>query len=166
MAKRLIYFVVLIVVLSALWLLLSGKWTHIFLLCMGAVSVAAAVYMTVRMGLLDGETVPFGGLPKFLGYWAWLGGEIFKANLQVVKLALAPSVDIKPVVVRVPSARGSDLAKTTFANSITLTPGTVTVEVEKSGFLVHALDESFADMEAFRDMERRSIEASDGKGPA
>jgi multicomponent Na+:H+ antiporter subunit E len=115
------------------------------------------------MGVLDGESVPFANLLRFGRYWLWLSGEIFKANIAVVRLTLAPTLNIKPVLTRVPAEHGSDLARATFANSITLTPGTVTVEVEEAAFLVHALDESFADQEGFRDMERRSVEASDGR---
>lgn len=164
MGRRLVYIVVLTVVLAALWLLLSGKWDHILLLSVGAASVAFSVFMTVRMGVLDRETAPFAGLLAFMRYWLWLGGEIFKSNIAVVRVAMAPDLNIKPVMTRVASTRGSDLARATFANSITLTPGTVTVEVENTGFLVHALDESFADHEAFRDMERRAIRAAGGEG--
>lgn len=163
MGRRLLYGVLLTLVLAVLWLALSGMWWHMIITSFGAASVVISVYMTVRMGVLDGESVPFANLAGFASYWAWLGGEIFKANIAVVRLALAPQLNIKPVLTRVPSERGSDLARATFANSITLTPGTVTVEVENSGFLVHALDESFADQEAFRDMERRAVDAADGK---
>ncbi|MGJ3230611.1 MAG: Na+/H+ antiporter subunit E [Oceanicaulis sp.] len=163
MGRKLVYIAVLTVVLAVLWLLLSGKWEHILLLTVGALSVVFSVWLTLRMGVLDGEAAPFAGLPRYLGYWVWLGGEIFKANIQVVKLAMAPDLNIKPVMTRVAATRGSDMALATFANSITLTPGTVTVEVEKTGFLVHALDESFADQEAFRDMERRAVAAADGE---
>jgi multicomponent Na+:H+ antiporter subunit E len=164
LGRRLVYIVILTVVLAALWLLLSGKWEHILLLSVGAASVVFSVFMTVRMGVLDGEAAPFGGLPSFMRYWVWLGGEIFKSNIAVVRLALAPDLNIKPVMTRVGSTGGSDLARATFANSITLTPGTVTVEVENTGFLVHALDASFADQEAFRDMERRATGAAGGEG--
>jgi len=163
LGRRLVYIIVLTVVLAALWLLLSGKWDHILLLSVGAASVVFSVFMTVRMGVMDGESAPFGGLPSFVRYWVWLGGEIFRSNIAVVRLALAPDLNIKPVMTRVASTRGSDLARATFANSITLTPGTVTVEVEKTGFLVHALDESFADQDAFRDIERRALRVQ-GKG--
>ena len=162
MGRKLVYIVVLTVVLAVLWLLLSGKVHHIFLLSVGAASVVASVLMMLRMGILDGEAVPFGGFVSFFSYWIWLGGEIFKANIAVVRLVLKPDIDIRPVMTRVAWTGGSDLASATFANSITLTPGTVTVEVEKTGFLVHALDQSFADQVAFRDMERRAIAASDG----
>jgi multicomponent Na+:H+ antiporter subunit E len=157
---------VLTVVLAVLWLALSGMWWHMIITGLGAASVLASVYMTARMGLLDGETVPFANGVRFARYWVWLGGEIFKANIAVVRLALAPDLNIKPVLTRVAADHGSDLARTTFGNSITLTPGTVTVEVEPGGFLIHALDESFADQEAFRDMERRAVRAADGEAQA
>lgn len=166
MGRRLVYGMVLTVVLAVLWLALSGMWWHMIITSLGAASVAASVYMTARMGVLDGESVPFTNMIRFARYWAWLGGEIFKSNIAVVRLALAPNINIKPVLTRVAADHGTDLARTTFANSITLTPGTVTVEVEPGGFLVHALDESFADQEAFRDMERRAVRASDGEAPA
>jgi multicomponent Na+:H+ antiporter subunit E len=164
--RRLVYGIVLTVVLAVLWLALSGMWWHMIITSLGAASVAVSVYMTIRMGVLDGESVPFANLIRYARYWGWLGGEIFKANIAVVRLALAPNLNIKPVLTRVAADHGSDMARTTFANSITLTPGTVTVEVEPGGFLVHALDESFADQEAFRDMERRAVRASDGEAPA
>lgn len=166
MGRRLVYGTVLTGVLAVLWLALSGMWWHMIITSLGAASVAVSVYMTARMGVLDGESVPFADLVRFARYWTWLGGEIFKANIAVVRLALAPNINIKPVLTRVAADHGSDLARTTFANSITLTPGTVTVEVEPGGFLVHALDESFADQEGFRDMERRAVYASDGEAPA
>jgi multicomponent Na+:H+ antiporter subunit E len=164
--RRLLYGIVLTAVLAVLWLALSGMWWHMIITSLGAASVAVSVYMTVRMGVLDGESVPFANMGRFGRYWIWLGGEIFKANIAVVRLALAPDLNIKPVLTRVAAEGGSDMARTTFGNSITLTPGTVTVEVEPGGFLVHALDESFADQEAFRDMERRALRASDGESPA
>ena len=161
MGRRLLYALLLTVVLAILWLALSGMWWHMLITSFGAASVLISVYLTARMGVLDGESVPFANLFRFVAYWVWLGGEIFKANITVVRLALAPQLNIRPVLTRVPVEHGSDLARATFANSITLTPGTVTVEVEPSGFLVHALDESLADQEAFRDMGRRAVHASD-----
>ncbi len=163
MASRLFYGVLLALVLSVLWLLLSGYWFKPLLVGLGAFAVFAAIAMTARMGLLDGESVPFARMPQYLKYWGWLGAEIFKANIAVVRIAMAPDLNIKPVMTRVAVTAKSDMARTTYANSITLTPGTVTIEVEETGFLVHALTEEFADQDAFRDMERRSIEAVEGK---
>ena len=163
MASRLFYGVLLALVLAVLWLLLSGYWFKPLLVGFGVLAVVSALVVTARMGLLDGESVPFARLPQYLKYWGWLGAEIFKANIAVVRIAMAPDLNIKPVMTRVAVTAKSDMARTTYANSITLTPGTVTIEVEETGFLVHALTEEFADQDAFRDMERRSIEAVEGK---
>ncbi len=163
MASRLFYGVLLAFVLAVLWLLLSGYWFKPLLVGFGVLAVVSALVVTARMGLLDGESVPFARLPQYLKYWGWLGAEIFKANIAVVRIAMAPDLNIKPVMTRVAVTAKSDMARTTYANSITLTPGTVTIEVEETGFLVHALTEEFADQDAFRDMERRSIEAVEGK---
>ncbi len=163
MGRRLLYGVILTLVLAIVWLLLSGMWWHGIITGLGVASVIMSIYMAARFGVIDGETVPFNNLVRFGTYWGWLGGEIFKANIDVVKLSLAPDLNIKPVMTRVGVTEGSDLAKTVFANSITLTPGTVTVEVEEGGFLIHALDESFADQEAFIDMGKRATRAADGE---
>jgi multicomponent Na+:H+ antiporter subunit E len=162
-ASRLFYGVLLTVILSVLWLLLSGYWFKPILVGFGVLAVTVALVTTARMGLLDGESVPFARMPHYLKYWSWLGAEIFKANVAVVRIAMAPDLNIKPVMTRVAVSAKTDMARTTYANSITLTPGTVTIEVEETGFLVHALTEEFADQDAFRDMERRSIEAVEGR---
>jgi len=160
--SRLFYGVLLTSVLSAMWLLLSGYWFKPVLVGFGILAVTCSVFMTIRMGLLDGEAAPFSRMVQYLRYWGWLSAEICKANIAVVRIALAPDLNIKPVMTRVAVNARTDMARTIFANSITLTPGTVTVEVEKTGFLVHALTEAFADQEAFRQMERRAVIASEG----
>ena len=102
-------------------------------------------------------------LPQLLTYWAWLVVEIFKANLVVIRACLRSTLDINPALVKVKTGCESDLARTVFANSITLTPGTVSVEVEGNKILVHALYEDSAGPGAFDEMDRRSREACDGK---
>lgn len=159
MSRKLVYIVLLALVLTLLWFLLSGYGFKQPIVTFGLLGVALAVYMSIRMNVLDAESAPFASLPKFLAYWYWLSGEILKANYAVLRLVLSPDLNIKPAMTRASVECTNDLARTTFGNSITLTPGTVTVEVEETGFLIHALDESFADQEAFRDMERRAAKA-------
>lgn len=161
MGRTLAYGVTLTLVLVVLWLVLSGYWYKPLLLSFGALAVACAMAFTVRLGLLDRETAPFLRLVRFAAYWVWLGGEIFKANIYVVRTALRPELDIRPTLVRVPVRVKSDLARATYANSITLTPGTVTLDVERDAFLVHALTPELTDLAAFADMERRVL-AADG----
>ena len=101
--------------------------------------------------------------PQLFAYWAWLLVEIFKANWPVIKACVGARLDINPALVKVKTQCESDLAKTIFANSITLTPGTVTIEVEGDKMLVHALFEEAATPESFHEMDERSLAAADGR---
>lgn len=164
------YGVGLTAVLVVLWLVLSGSYTlsgdHKVLLVMSVLSIAGAVYLTVRMRILDRETVPLRPALALFGYWGWLGREIVAANLAVVKLIMKPEIEVEPRLIRVPVDLRTGLARCVFANSITLTPGTVTVDVEEDGFLIHALDNSFTAPEGFAEMAARTDEASDGRREA
>ena len=157
------YFIGLLIVITALWLGLSGLYKTLLLSLM-AVSVILTMILAVRLKVIDREGVPYGRLPQFLIYWVWLVAEIFKANWQVIKAILSADLTIDPALVKGKTQCESDLAKTVFANSITLTPGTVTVSVEKGSMLVHALHEDAAGPGAFDEMDRRSKLAADGKG--
>lgn len=156
------YVVSLILALAALWLGLSGHYTPL-LLSLGGVSVILAVLLSWRLKILDREGVPYFSLFGFLLYVPWLMGEIFKANVQVIRACLRADLDINPALVKVKTRCKTDLAKTLFANSITLTPGTVTIEVEPNRLLVHALYEEAAGPDAFVDMDERSARAIDGR---
>jgi len=165
--RTFVYGAALVIVLAVLWLVLSGYWYNPLLLSFGGLAVTCAMALTLRLGLLDRETAPFLRLDRFMAYWVWLGGEIFKANIYVVKTSLRPELDIQPTMVRVPVSVKSDIARATFANSITLTPGTVTVDVEEDAFIVHALTPELADLSGFAAMERHVLGADgdlDGDG--
>ena len=155
MASRLFYGVLLALVLAVLWLLLSGYWFKPLLVGFGVFAVIVALVATARMGLLDGESVPFARLPQYLKYWGWLGAEIFKANIAVVRIAMAPDLNIKPVMTRVAVTAKSDMARTTYANSITLTPGTLSLKVDDDHILVHAAHVSGLDDLDEGEMDRR-----------
>ena len=129
--------------------------------------IAFSVFLGHRMvGSLDRELSPYASMIKLAPYWLWLGGEVGKANLQVVKTALKPELDITPRLVRAPLTQTSDFGRAVFANSITLTPGTVSIELEEKEILIHALDASFADHDGFVDMGNRAAAASDLRGGA
>ncbi len=134
----------LFIVLFAVWLLLSGHYTPM-LIGLGVISCAAAVLIARRMDIVDRE-----GHPVHLGlraplYWAWLGWEIVKSNIFVMGRILSPALTISPTVVRVTTHQQSDLGVVTYANSITLTPGTVSMRVEKDEIEVHALTAELAE---------------------
>ncbi len=159
------YLVGLIVALSALWFGLSGH-TSTLLLSLGGVSILLSTILAYRFDILDREGSPYGRLLQLMVYWAWLVIEIFKANWVVIKACLRSELDINPALVKVKTSCESDLAKTVFANSITLTPGTISVTIEGDKILVHALYEEQAQPEAFAEMDRRSRIASDGRAKA
>lgn len=161
MTRKWLYGVTLTIVLAAMWVLLSGYGLKQPLLSLGIFSVVVSVYMTVRMGLLDGESAPYLRV-RYYTYWGWLGGEIVKSNIAVLRIVLSPVIDIKPSVTRTPVSLRDDVARATLANSYTLTPGTVTMEIEENGFILHALDESFCSQEGFRAFERR-VKAATGE---
>jgi multicomponent Na+:H+ antiporter subunit E len=140
--------------LYAFWLLNSGHFGPL-LLSLGLVSVVLVLWICRRMGVLDQEAVPIHMSFGILGYWAWLLKEIYKANIYVAKLILKPDMGLDPHVVRVPMSQRSDLGRVIFANSITLTPGTVSIEFENGDILVHSLDESLAKDVLSGDMDRR-----------
>ena len=83
-------------------------------------------------------------LPRGLLYFFTLLSEIFKANLQVIRLVLAPVIEVEPCLVRFRTDLRTEAARVALANSITLTPGTITVSLEGSELLIHALDRDMA----------------------
>ncbi len=83
-------------------------------------------------------------LPRALFYFLTLLAEIFKANLQVIRLVLSPTIAVDPCLIRFRTDLGTEAARVALANSITLTPGTITVSLDGDGLLVHALDRDMA----------------------
>lgn len=144
----------LFVALFALWLALSGYFTP-FLLMLGVLSCLFTVYLARRMKLLDDEAVPLQLRPSLFLYWGWLGREIVKSAIAVCKIILSRDMAISQQLIAVPSPLKSEMGHVIFANSITLTPGTVTVETTPGRFLVHSLTEDFAAPEGFEEMARR-----------
>jgi multicomponent Na+:H+ antiporter subunit E len=126
-------------VLFGLWLLLSGLYTPL-LLTLGAVSSVFVAWIAQRMGLLTPEPGSAWLRPlRCLAYMPWLAWQVVKANVDVALRILVPSKGISPRVLRVPSMQASDLARALYANSITLTPGTISIDVGKDEITVHAL---------------------------
>ena len=124
--------------LFALWLLLSGHYTPL-LLAFGVISTLLAVYLAKRTDLIDRESHHVLIKPSILGYWLWLGMQIIKSNIDVARRILHPSMPISPAVFKVHADQKTDLGRVTYANSITLVPGTVTMDVDGNILTVHAL---------------------------
>jgi len=125
----------------AFWMILSGSLTieHSLLVWFAIGSCIFVVYISKRMDFIDREGVPLFLGGRFLGYFLWLLKEIFKSNVAVAKIILSPSLPINPNMTVFKSSQNTDLGRVIYANSITLTPGTIVTGVGINGMQVHAL---------------------------
>ncbi len=148
--------------LFATWLLLSGHFTGL-LIGFGVASCLVVLVIARRMDVIDREAQPVHMTPRTCGYWVWLVKEIVLANIDVAKRIITPGLPIEPHLIRVKATQRDELGKVIYANSITLTPGTVTVDIDGEEFLVHALSQEAADDLATGEMDRR-VTALEGEG--
>ena len=152
--------------LFGVWLLLSGIFEPL-LLGLGVVSCLVVVLIAHRMDVIDREGHPIHLAWRIVIYWFWLALEIVKSNIDVARRILDPKLPIHPMLIRLPASQKSELGLVIYANSITLTPGTVSVQVEVGEILVHAIAEEPAEALRQGDMDRR-VSAVEGpvEGPA
>ena len=139
--------------LYAFWLLMSGFFTP-FLLAAGLGCALGAAWLARRMEIADREGLPLHVSPAALWYWPWLVKEILKSGWQVARIIVHPRLPISPALVRFKPSQKSTVGLVTHANSITLTPGTVTVEADHGEFLVHAITLENAEGLAGSEMDR------------
>ena len=149
--------------LFGFWLLLSGHYTG-FLMLSGIGCSLGVVLFAKRMGIADQEGHPAHlVLRAMFSYWPWLLKEIVKSALQVTAIILNPRLPISPTMLHVRATQKTDVGRTTFANSITLTPGTISVEVGEDQILVHALTRSAALGLADGEMDRKVTRFESGR---
>lgn len=140
--------------LFAFWLALSGHYTPM-LVGAGLVSAVLCALAARRMRVLDEEGHPIQLAVGAIRYYPWLLWEIVKSAWSVTRIVLHPGLPISPTLTVVRASQASAAARATYANSITLTPGTLTAGVDGSAFLVHALTrEGALDLES-GGMDRR-----------
>jgi len=142
----LLKYLTLFALLLVFWLLLSGQVDPAdphqrYLIGCGVVSSALATVVAARVGFLYQEGDLFRIVARQLPYLAWLLVQIIRSNVDVAARVWSPRAPIEPEMLHVPYETGSSLTTVIFANSITLTPGTVTVMVNEQArdILVHAL---------------------------
>ena len=141
-------------VLFGTWLLFSGIYEPL-LLVLGAASCILIVGIAHRMDVVDHEGHPIHLGWRAIGYWVWLIKEIIKSNIDVAKRILDPKLPIDPVLITVKASQPSELGQVVYANSITLTPGTVSIRVNDNTILVHALSTGLAGDLETGEMDRR-----------
>lgn len=148
-------FVVTFLIMMVFWALLSGKFDlfHLSLgvICSGVVAYFghSLIFHNVRVG--DTRLIAW----RFVKYVPWLLYQIILSNFHVAYLALSPKMPINPSIIELPSKLESDISYVTLANSITLTPGTITMDIDDNNFIVHALSDKVADDLKSGDMEDR-----------
>lgn len=140
------------VTLFIYWLALSGHYEW-WLVAFGAVLSVLVVAFAVGKQITDVEGFPFELIPRGLIYWPWLLWQILLSGLRVTRLILSPSLPISPTLVKVNARQDSSVGLVTYANSITLTPGTISIEASERGHCiwVHAIEREGA--EGFQDDE-------------
>ena len=136
--KALLLFVFYFVI----WLLLSGHYDPL-LLTLGVLSCITCLYVTWKAKFIDEEGLPLHLLIRLPIYTVWLFKEIIKANVDTAKIIILNNPD--PQNFRVKSSQKTEAGKVTYANSITLTPGTVTTVLDGDILEVHALSSDMAD---------------------
>ena len=145
----------LAVIMSVLWLLLSGHWHNPLLIGLGVASVILTLVVSFRMKVIDREGHPIHLALRGLLYWPWLIKEIVVANIDVAKAILGLTDAIRPSLFTIKASQRSDLGRTIYANSITLTPGTVTIGLDGDELTIHALTPAAREGLATGEMDRR-----------
>lgn len=141
--------------LAIVWLLLSGHFAEPLLLGLGLASVLLVVVIVHRMDVLDHEAHPIHLSSRLLLYWGWLIKEIILANIDVAKAILGFGVPAAPTVFKVRSSQRTEVGRVIYANSITLTPGTVTIAVDDNQLTIHALTPGAVEGLESGEMDRR-----------
>ncbi len=148
------YTLTLGIALAGIWLLWSGHLEP-FMIFLGFVSVVLSVVIAGRMQITDEEGTPLGMGLRPIGYAIWLAKEIVEANVEVARLIVDPDLPVRPRMICVHANQKTELGRVILANSITLTPGTVSVDLQGDRIWVHALSFQGVEEDLSGDMDRR-----------
>lgn len=149
-----LHYIILFLTLFLTWVCLSGYFTAFFLIC-GVVSCALCVLIAWRMDRVDGIWQPLAPTLRAPVYFLWIFKEICVSGFSVTRKVWQPEPEIDPVMEWIDTGEHSDVGVVIYANSITLTPGTVAIDLSNRKIFVHALSSS--DIKALKEgtMERR-----------
>jgi multicomponent Na+:H+ antiporter subunit E len=149
------YFI-LFFILFMHWIFWSGRFDA-FHLSIGVVSCAFVTVIShdlyIKRKTLSSKMLVEAG--RFIRYVPWLLYQIVLSNIHVASLVLRPTMPIEPGILRYKTRLKTDVALTTFANSITLTPGTITADIHEGEYHVHVLSRKVAEDLMTGEMENR-----------
>lgn len=141
----------MIILLFLLWIVLNARFSAdagMIQVCLVGAAVSAFAYLFAHKALgytLKSELHWFKKAPVLLAYFFILIKEIIIANIQMMKIVTSKKAEIHPVMIKVKIPLKTNVARVLLANSITLTPGTITAELEDDFFTIHCVDSSFAE---------------------
>ena len=144
----------LLVLLVAAWVLWSGMFQPL-LLVLGAVSCLLTVYLTQRMGYFDNDVFALRFGVRLFAYWAWLAKEVLRSSIEVARVVVNPRLPISPQIVEIEVTASHPVDQAILGNSITLTPGTIALDVYDGKIQVHCLTEAGAAELKSGEMDRR-----------
>lgn len=148
-------FVLTALIMFAFWIFLSGKFSFILLLS-GVISSLLVSYMSNDLLIGNGDIkLGFIRTIRFIRFLPWLLWQIVLANIDLALRTLHPKMPINPILINIKNNLKTDLGMVILANSITLTPGTVTIDVNENEFLVHVISEKAAQSLISGEMQAR-----------
>jgi len=128
----------LFLTLAAFWLFNSGHYS-VLILSLGLISIVLVLVISRQMDVIDHESQPLNLTKSIITYYLWLINEIIKSNITVVKHIWLGANSISPTISTLKVSQKTDMGKVIYANSITLTPGTVAIDLLGDEITVHAL---------------------------
>ena len=144
----------LLLVLIFSWLAWSGLYKPL-LLGLGLFSCLLSLWLAQRMGFFR-HVIPLRTMLRLPGYWVWLLQEVTRSSLTVARIVLSPSLPISPTMVELTTTEATEAGRVVLGNSITLSPGTVTIDLYKDRLLVHCLTRESARELLEQEAQRRT----------
>lgn len=145
---------ILLLVLVSAWLLWSGLYKPL-LLGLGALSCLLSLYLAHRMGALDRSVFSWYVVPRLPRYWAWLLKEIAISSFEVARIILKRDLPTSPTMIEFYAVSVDPVGQVVLGNSISLTPGSVTVDIHEGKITVHCFTQASADALLEGEMNRR-----------
>ena len=146
--------VISFLLLAITWWLLSGH-TEWIIIAFGLISIGLVMVINARMDRFADDHPPYTLGLRPLFYVPYIVWEIVKANIDVAKICVSGKMEIQPQLIKAKTSQSTLIGQVTYANSITLTPGTVTLDLRDGEVLVHALTQAAADGVLGGDMDKR-----------
>lgn len=141
-------------ILMVSWLFWSGIYKPL-LIGLGFFSCLLSLWLAKRTGFFR-HALPLRSLLRLPSLWWWVLKDVVNSSIEVARTVLSPSLPIQPELVEFTTSEKTDSAKVIIGNAITLSPGTVTIDIDEDRLLVHCLTTASADSLRSREVERRT----------